>query len=72
MDPTFPLVPIANFLACILVALPLSRNIFRTGKVGVYMLAIWVGVVSFYTAVNCIIGKDNVENKAPIWCDISA
>lgn len=30
MDPTYPLVPIANFIACILVALPLFHMVNKS------------------------------------------
>lgn len=70
MDPTYPLVPISNFLACILVLASISKSMFRTWNVGVCSLAIWVMIVGFTVAVNAIIWADNVENAAPPWCDI--
>lgn len=73
MDSTYPLVPIANFLACILILASMSKKIIRLSgwNVGVCSFAIWVAIQSFQIAVNSIIWADNVKNVAPVWCDIS-
>lgn len=71
MDSTYPLVPIANFLACILVLASVPKSMSKSMNVGIFSLAIWVAIESLITAVNSIIWADNVENVAPIWCDIS-
>lgn len=71
MDSTYPLVPIANFIACILVLASVPKCMSKSMNVGVFSLAIWVAIESFITAVNSIIWADNVENVAPVWCDIS-
>lgn len=71
MDPTYPLVPIANFLACILVLASMSKGMFQSWNVGACSFAIWVTTISFTTAVDSIIWADNVDNLAPVWCDIS-
>ena len=72
MDPTFPLVPIANFTACILVLLSMSRNMFQYWNIGACSFAIWIIVQSFTIAIRTIMWSDNVENIAPVWCDIGA
>lgn len=66
MDPTFPLVPIANFLAGIFILASLSTSMFHSRNVGVRSLAIWVTMMSFTTAVNSIIWANSVENVAPV------
>ena len=71
MDPTFPLVPIANFGACLLIFLSTSKNMFQSWNVGAYSFAVWIAIVSFYTGLNSIIWSNSIVNKAPIWCDIS-
>lgn len=71
MDSTFPLVPIANFLACLLVVASVSRNMFQSWNIGVCSFAIWVVGESLIIGVNSIVWVDNVENVAPVWCDIS-
>lgn len=70
MDPTYPLVPISNFLACILVLASITKSMFQTCNVGVCSLVTWVMITGFTVAVNAIIWADNVENVAPLWCDI--
>ena len=71
MDATFPLLPIVNFLAFILILLSLSRGMFRLWNVGQCSFAIWVALDALKVAINSIIWSDNVENQAPAWCDIS-
>lgn len=70
MDPTFPLVPIANFLACLLIILSLSKSMFQSWNIGVLSYAFWTAVPSFTIAVNTIVWSDNVKDVAPVWCDI--
>lgn len=72
MDPTYPLVPIANVIAFFLCLAPLLTGLMRRSwNVGVIMYALWVAVESLTTAVNTIVWSDNVKNVAPVWCDIS-
>ena len=71
MDPTYPLVPVANFLACILVLLSLSKNILRPVNVGVCSFAVWIAMQGLIAAINSIIWSNNVEVVAVVWCDIS-
>ena len=71
MDPTFPLVLIANLVACLLILLSLSKNMFQAWNVGACSFAFWTALSSLEVVVNSIIWSDNAENKAPIWCDIS-
>ena len=70
MDPTFPLIPTLNLLSCILVLLSYSRSMFRSWNVGVCTLAIWNIIACLINVVDTIVWADNVDNKAPIWCDI--
>ena len=71
MDPTFPLVPIANFGACLLIFLSMSKNMFQSWNVGACSFAVWTAIVSFYTALNSIIWSNSIANIAPVWRDIS-
>ena len=71
MDPTFPLVAIANFGACLLILLSMSKNMFQSWNVGACSFAVWTAIVSFYTALNSIIWSNSIANIAPVWCDIS-
>lgn len=70
MDPTYPLVPIANFLACVLVVIPLAHMLTRPWNTGVYFFALWTLLSSLSTAINTLVWSNNVKDRAPIWCDI--
>lgn len=70
MDPTFPLVPIANLLACILVLIPLLHVVSRSWNTGVYVFALWTFLSSLSYAVNTIVWANDVKDRAPVWCDI--
>lgn len=70
MDPTFPLVPITNALACVLILIPLIHLLSGPWNTGVCMFGIWVFFVGVATCVNTSLFSDNVNDKAPIWCDI--
>lgn len=70
MDPTFPLVPVANFLGCILVLIPLMNLLTRPWNTGVCMFGIWIFLVAMETGVNTTVFSDNVNDVAPVWCDI--
>ena len=72
MDPTYPLVPTANILACLLVICPLSQSMFQSWNIGACSFAIWVAVQSLTKTIRAIMWSDNVENIAPVWCDIGA
>ena len=75
MDPTYPLVPIANFLGLILVLVsPFAVSRVRDAAhiaIAIYFFAIWVSIVRVNRAVNAIIWRDNANNSAPTWCDVS-
>lgn len=70
MDSTYPLVPLANLLACVLVLASMSKSMFQTWNVGVCSFAIWVLITGFTIAVDAIVWADDFENSAPVWCDI--
>ena len=70
MDPTFPLVPFANFVAFLLIMLSLSKNMFRIYNVGTCFLAFWIATKGLTTAIWTIVWSNNVNNLAPVWCDI--
>lgn len=70
MDPTYPLVPIANFIACALIIISLFHMVDRSWNVGVFVFALWVFLASLSTAINTIIWSRDTNDRAPIWCDI--
>ena len=73
MDPTFPLVPIMNFLAALLVCLPTLSSAIHSGSwnVAVLSFAFWTTLSCIIMGINSIIWSDNVRDVAPVWCDIS-
>lgn len=72
MDPTYPLVPIANFLGFAFALVPLATNVFNAANSAICIYAIWISVLCFDRCVNAVLWRDNVDNRAPVWCDISA
>lgn len=71
MDPTYPLVPFANFIACVLVVLPVFHMLKRSWNTGVIAFAFWIFLLSLQTAVNTIVWSDDAKDISPVWCDIS-
>lgn len=71
MDPTYPTVPIVNFVAFVLVLIPLSTaTVRRSWNIGLFAYASWIASVCFCTGINSILWSSNVKNIAPVWCDI--
>lgn len=71
MDPTYPLVPVANLIALLLILVSFFTSALRSWNTGVHLFAIWVAIQSFIRAVNSIIWSNTSANVAPVWCDIS-
>lgn len=70
MDPTYPLVPIANFIGCVLALVPLFHMDTRLWNTGVYVFVLWSFLACFQTAINTVVWSKDVEDRAPVWCDI--
>ncbi|KAI0314639.1 GPCR fungal pheromone mating factor [Amylostereum chailletii] len=71
MDPTYPLVPVANLLSAFLVFMSLlARSMRQSWNAGVWMLGLWLFVQVLTVGVDTIAWSDNLEDLAPIWCDI--
>lgn len=70
MDPTYPLVPIANLIACALAVIPLHHMVHRSWNTGVYIFALWLFFSNLTFAVGTIVWSNDDNDKAPIWCDI--
>ena len=69
MDPTYPLIPVANFIGCLLIILPMLTCM--TYSTGICAFAGWAVLFGFGQGVNSIIWKDNTNDVAPVWCDLS-
>ncbi|KAI0314140.1 GPCR fungal pheromone mating factor [Amylostereum chailletii] len=72
MDPTYPLVPILNFVAAFLTLLPLLINPKMLRNVGVTMLAIWLLSLEIIQGVDAVVWSDHANDVAPVWCDIAS
>lgn len=70
MEPTYPLAPIANLIACALVVIPLFRMANAPWNTGVYAFALYLVLQSLSTGVNTIVWSRDAVNRAPVWCDI--
>ena len=70
-DPTYPLFPIFAFLACVVVLIPLPWHL-QAWNSGTCCFMIWVFALCFVEFVNALVWSGNVDNVAPVWCDISA
>ncbi|VDB87071.1 unnamed protein product [Peniophora sp. CBMAI 1063] len=70
-DPTYPLFPIASFLAAaLLLLILLSRFVRQNWNLGVCFLSFWLFVVNVISGMNAIIWSDSNEIKLYIYCDI--
>ncbi|KAJ4483532.1 pheromone receptor [Lentinula aciculospora] len=70
-DPTFPLYPVLAFLAVVVSFIPFPWH-FRARNIGTCSYMLSTGLYSLVEFINSIIWLDNVNNIAPVWCDISA
>lgn len=70
MDPTYPLVPIANFIGCLLTLISLVDLLARPWNTGVFMFATYNFFQSLVIGISTIVWSDNNGDIAPVWCDI--
>lgn len=70
MDPTYPFVPIVNFMTSFPVLATLSSKMFKKWNVGVCMFGLWLSLVGITIGVDTIIWSDSADDIAPVWCDI--
>lgn len=70
MDPTYPLVPIANFIGCLLTLISLVDLVAHPWNTGVFMFAIYNLFQSLVVGISTIVWSDNNGDIAPVWCDV--
>ena len=71
VDPSYPLFPIASFLAAMMLLLVLATSLARhTWNLGVSFLCFWFFLGNLKSAVNAIIWSDNADVKLLVYCDI--
>ncbi|KAG1720062.1 pheromone A receptor-domain-containing protein [Suillus paluster] len=66
----YPSLPVAAFLAAALILVPLPWH-WRARNVGTLAIIAWLFVVNMIYGINSIVWAGNVNNPAPLWCDIS-
>ncbi|ESK88816.1 pheromone receptor [Moniliophthora roreri MCA 2997] len=69
-DPTYPLFPIFACLGFILSIIPLPWHIQALNS-GTCAFMIWTAALCLVQFVNSVVWSGNVNNIAPVWCDIS-
>ncbi|KAI3603891.1 pheromone receptor [Moniliophthora roreri] len=69
-DPTYPLFPIFSCLGFILSLIPLPWHI-QAWNSGTCAFMLWTASFCLVKFVNSLIWAGNVNNVAPVWCDIS-
>lgn len=74
MDPTYPLVPLANFAAAFLTLLTfLTAQLRESWNMGVCMLSAWVFITTLSTGIQTVVWRDNADTSiAPAFCDIGS
>ena len=71
LDPTYPLYPIACFVAAIMLFLVLLTSFVRQRwNFGVASLCFWLLLELLSLAINSIIWSDNADIKLYVYCDI--
>ncbi|KAF9526205.1 STE3-like pheromone receptor [Crepidotus variabilis] len=70
-DPTYPLFPIFAFLGFILSLIPLPWHI-QAWNSGTCVFMIWTAVSCLIGFINSIVWRGNLNDPAPVWCDITS
>ncbi|KAF9265062.1 pheromone receptor [Marasmius fiardii PR-910] len=70
-DPAFPYFPILALLTSILVLIPLPWHL-QQWNAGTCLFMLWSSIICLISFVNSLIWHGNVNNIAPVWCDISS
>ena len=71
VDPTYPLYPIANFLAAFMLLLVLLTSFVRQSwNFGVALLCFWLFFENLTNGINAIVWSDNFDIKLDVYCDI--
>lgn len=66
----YPSLAVGAFLAAALVLVPLPWH-WRARNVGTLSIIAWLFVVNIIYGINAIVWDTNVNNPAPVWCDIT-
>ncbi|TFY73330.1 hypothetical protein EWM64_g10682, partial [Hericium alpestre] len=66
----YPYLPLAAFIAAILVVIPLPWH-WRARNIPTMSIMGWLFVINLVYFVNTTVWAGNVNNPSPVWCDIS-
>lgn len=69
-DPTYPLIPIINFVGFFLTLIPFSTSALQRWNTGICMLAIYISAMCLFLAIDTIVWANNFNIISPVWCDI--
>ena len=73
VDPTYPLYPIASFLASLMLLLVLLTSFVRQSwNFGVALLCFWLFFENLTNGINAILWSDNFDIKLNVYCDIGS
>lgn len=68
-DPTYPLFPVFALIGFVLCLIPLPWHL-QAWNSGTCAFMIWTASLCLVEFINAIVWSGNVDNVAPIWCDI--
>lgn len=73
MDSTYPLVPVANFIAFFLAFLVMvTSHLRQSWRLGVCVFSAWISILALATGIETILWRDNADTTlAPALCDLS-
>ncbi|KAH7926791.1 STE3-like pheromone receptor [Leucogyrophana mollusca] len=71
MVPSNPTFSAFAFVGFLLVSIPLPWHL-QSWNTGTCMYMAWTSLGCLFQCINSIVWNDNVVNRAPVWCDISA
>ncbi|EGN92606.1 hypothetical protein SERLA73DRAFT_127332 [Serpula lacrymans var. lacrymans S7.3] len=70
MPMDYPSLPAGAFIGAVLVLIPLPWH-WRARNIGTLAIIAWLFVMNMIYFVNTIVWAGNVNNPAPVWCDIT-
>ena len=73
VDPSYPLYPIASFLASVMLLLVLLTSFIRQNwNFGVALLCFWLFFENLIHGINAIVWSDNFDVKLDVYCDLGS
>nr|AGG68697.1 putative pheromone receptor [Flammulina velutipes]QPK40831.1 putative pheromone receptor [Flammulina velutipes] len=69
-DPTYPLLSVFSFIGFVVSLIPLPWHL-QAWNSGTCAFMIWTAALCLVRFINSVIWHGNMDNVAPVWCDIS-